>query len=233
MSFLSSLATAVAVLLTTFGVDLNSVAGIDMPVPTEMSTTEVTAAPAETAAASEAPTGAVLPSIAPADGMVSDLVTREQAQSDAQTLLTRMCASVMSGNPYAAPDFVADAPGTRIAARWSEYMSARTGGADDTRIVAFSRPGVAPKFKTMYSLGGELVVELDCTISLKTASGGDAVSTFTLSLGYVDKGGARSITSIGMAGDAGFDALKSAVGDAQDAAAIDAAIDAAIAALKA
>lgn len=233
MTFLSGLAALLAILLMVFGVNLNGLDGSPMPTsqPTasiapeaSMAVGETTPVPQATSEAS-APTGAAV--------VTDSWLDEDAARADAQSLLTALYGGMM-GESYTAPAFVADTAGTRLAARWVDYMRARMALSDDVKLVSFNRPGVVPTLSGMQAVVGQaneqLRVTTSCQLSLNTAAGSEYSKQLTLALTYEHAAdGTQSVVAIEIQGDADYDALVQATSGCTTAAEIDAAVDAAIA----
>ena len=241
MSFLSVLATIVAVLLMAFGVNLTAlVGGEPAPVATvapaaatdaPQPDASVSPDPSATAEATAEPTPE--PSAQPTSGaeVVDGFISRDDAEADVQTLATGMYAGIMSGAAYARPEILADTDATHLALRWVDYETARYAVAGDDKLTAFARPGVVPQTRAMFMEGELIVAQVDCALSLKTASGGDVNTRLTFVLKYEQSGDSGVIVALEIVGDDDYDALRAQLADGADSAAIDAAVDAAIAAL--
>lgn len=243
MSFLSDIATALAIILVSCGVNLTEISGgevsvpaaiaTEAPVTTESATPEPTAEsetdPAQPAASPEATASADVQSAQSA--VTASFVTEAEVESDVQTLATQMYAGIISGVKYQAPAIVEDNADTHLSTRWVDYMAASTARDDSTKLTAFSRPGVVPAFRSMYADGAYIVAVSDCTVTLKNASGETQENRLTFTLKYANNVSGRSIVSIDINGDADYDTLKSALDAGADVSAIDASVDSAISAL--
>lgn len=243
MSFLSDIATALAIILVSCGVNLTEISGGEVSVPaaiateapatTESSTPEPTAEsktdPAQPAASPEATASADVQSAQSA--VTASFVTEAEVESDVQTLATQMYAGIISGVKYQAPAIVEDNADTHLSTRWVDYMAASTARDDSTKLTAFSRPGVVPAFRSMYADGAYIVAVSDCTVTLKNASSETQETRLTFTLKYANNVSGRSIVSIDINGDADYDTLKSALDAGADVSAIDASVDSAISAL--
>lgn len=243
MSFLSDIATALAIILVSCGVNLTEISGGEVSVPaaiateapatTESATPEPTAEsesnPAQPAASPEAAASADVQS-AQSD-VTASFVTEAEVESDVQTLATQMYAGIISGVKYQAPAIVEDNADTHLSTRWVDYMAASTARDDSTKLTAFSRPGVVPAFRSMYADGAYIVAVSDCTVTLKNASSETQENRLTFTLKYANNVSGRSIVSIDINGDADYDTLKSALDAGADVSAIDASVDSAISAL--
>ncbi len=243
MSFLSDIATALAIILVSCGVNLTEISGGEVSVPaaiateapatTESATPEPTAEsetdPAQPAASPEAATSADLQSAQSA--VTASFVTEVEVESDVQTLATQMYAGIISGVKYQAPAIVEDNADTHLSTRWVDYMAASTARDDSTKLTAFSRPGVVPAFRSMYADGAYIVAVSDCTVTLKNASNETQETRLTFTLKYTNNVSGRKIVSIDINGDADYDTLKSALDAGADVSAIDASVDSAISAL--
>ena len=243
MSFLSDIATALAIILVSCGVNLTEISGGEVSVPTAIATE----APATTESATPEPTAesetdpaqpAALPeATAPADvqsaqsAVAASFVTEAEVESDVQTLATQMYAGIISGVKYQAPAIVEDNADTHLSTRWVDYMAASTARDDSTKLTAFSRPGVVPAFRSMYADGAYIVAVSDCTVTLKNASSETQETRLTFTLKYANNVSGRKIVSIDINGDADYDTLKSALDAGADVSAIDASVDSAISAL--
>ena len=243
MSFLSDIATALAIILVSCGVNLTEISGGEVSVPAAIATE----APATTESATPKPTAesetdpaqpAASPEVtAPADvqsaqsAVAASFVTEAEVESDVQTLATQMYAGIISGAKYRAPAIVEDNADTRLSTRWVDYMAASTARDDSTKLTAFSRPGVVPAFRSMYADGAYIVAVSDCTVTLKNASGETQETRLTFTLKYANNVSGRKIVSIDINGDADYDTLKSALDAGADVSAIDASVDSAISAL--
>ena len=178
MSFLSDIATALAIILVSCGVNLTEISGGEVSVPaaiateapatTESATPEPTAAsetdPAQPAASPEVAASADVQSAQSA--VTASFVTEAEVESDVQTLATQMYAGIISGVKYQAPAIVEDNADTHLSTRWVDYMAASTARDDSTKLTAFSRPGVVPAFRSMYADGAYIVAVSDCTVTL-------------------------------------------------------------------
>ena len=243
MSFLSDIATALAIILVSCGVNLTEISGGEVSVPaaiateapatTESATTEPTAEsetdPAQPAASPEAAASADVQSSQSA--VTASFVTEAEVESDVQTLATQMYAGIISGVKYQAPAIVEDNADTHLSTRWVDYMAASTARDDSTKLTAFSRPGVVPAFRSMYADGAYIVAVSDCTVTLKNASSETQETRLTFTLKYANNVSGRKIVSIDINGDADYDTLKSALDAGADVSAIDASVDSAISAL--
>ena len=243
MSFLSDIATALAIILVSCGVNLTEISGGEVSVPaaiateapatTESATPEPTAEsesnPAQPAASPEAAASADVQS-AQSD-VTASFVTETEVESDVQTLATQMYAGIISGAKYQAPAIVEDNADTHLSTRWVDYMAASTARDDSTKLTAFSRPGVVPAFRSMYADGAYIVAVSDCTVTLKNASSETQETRLTFTLKYANNVSGRKIVSIDINGDADYDTLKSALDAGADVSAIDASVDSAISAL--
>ena len=243
MSFLSDIATALAIILVSCGVNLTEISGGEVSVPaaiateapatTESATPEPTAEsetdPAQPAASPEAAASADVQSAQSA--VTASFVTEAEVESDVQTLATQMYAGIISGVKYQAPAIVEDNTDTHLSTRWVDYMAASTARDDSTKLTAFSRPGVVPAFRSMYADGAYIVAVSDCTVTLKNASSETQENRLTFTLKYANNVSGRSIVSIDINGDADYDTLKSALDADADISVIDASVDSAISAL--
>lgn len=243
MSFLSDIATALAIILVSCGVNLTEISGGEVSVPaaiateapatTESATPEPTAEsetdPAQPAASPEAAASADVQSAQSA--VTASFVTEAEVESDVQTLATQMYVGIISGVKYQAPAIVEDNADTHLSTRWVDYMAASTARDDSTKLTAFSRPGVVPAFRSMYADGAYIVAVSDCTVTLKNASSETQETRLTFTLKYANNVSGRSIVSIDINGDADYDTLKSALDAGADVSAIDASVDSAISAL--
>ena len=243
MSFLSDIATALAIILVSCGVNLTEISGGEVSVPaaiateapatTESATPEPTAEsetdPAQPAASPEAAASADVQSAQSA--VTASFVTEAEVESDVQTLVTQMYAGIISGVKYQAPAIVEDNADTHLSTRWVDYMAASTARDDSTKLTAFSRPGVVPAFRSMYADGAYIVAVSDCTVTLKNASSETQETRLTFTLKYANNVSGRSIVSIDINGDADYDTLKSALDAGADISVIDASVDSAISAL--
>lgn len=243
MSFLSDIATALAIILVSCGVNLTEISGGEVSVPaaiateapatTESATPEPTAEsetdPAQPAASPEAAASADVQSAQSA--VTASFVTEAEVESDVQTLATQMYAGIISGVKYQAPAIVEDNADTHLSTRWVDYMAASTARDDSTKLTAFSRPGVVPAFRSMYADGAYIVAVSDCTVTLKNASGETQETRLTFTLKCANNVSGRKIVSIDINGDADYDTLKSALDAGADVSAIDASVDSAISAL--
>ena len=243
MSFLSDIATALAIILVSCGVHLTEISGGEVSVPaaiateapatTESATPEPTAEsetdPAQPAASPEATAPADVQSAQSA--VAASFVTEAEVESDVQTLATQMYAGIISGVKYQAPAIVEDNADTHLSTRWVDYMAASTARDDSTKLTAFSRPGVVPAFRSMYADGAYIVAVSDCTVTLKNASSETQETRLTFTLKYANNVSGRKIVSIDINGDADYDTLKSALDAGADVSAIDASVDSAISAL--
>ena len=243
MSFLSDIATALAIILVSCGVNLTEISGGEVSVPaaiateapatTESSTPEPTAEsetdPAQPAASPEAAASADVQSAQSA--VTASFVTEAEVESDVQTLATQMYAGIISGVKYQALAIVEDNADTHLSTRWVDYMAASTAHDDSTKLTAFSRPGVVPAFRSMYADGAYIVAVSDCTVTLKNVSSETQETRLTFTLKYANNVSGRSIVSIDINGDADYDTLKSALDAGADVSAIDASVDSAISAL--
>ena len=243
MSFLSDIATALAIILVSCGVNLTEISGGEVSVPaaiateapatTESVTPEPTAEsetdPAQPAASPEAAASADVQSAQSA--VTASFVTEAEVESDVQTLATQMYAGTISGVKYQAPAIVEDNADTHLSTRWVDYMAASTARDDSTKLTAFSRPGVVPAFRSMYADGAYIVAVSDCTVTLKNASSETQETRLTFTLKYTNNVSGRKIVSIDINGDADYDTLKSALDAGADVSAIDASVDSAISAL--
>ena len=243
MSFLSDIATALAIILVSCGVNLTEISGGEVSVPaaiateapatTESATPEPTAEsetdPAQPAASPEAAASADVQSAQSA--VTASFVTEAEVESDVQTLATQMYAGIISGVKYQAPAIVEDNADTHLSTRWVDYMAASTVRNDSTKLTAFSRPGVVPAFRSMYADGAYIVAVSDCTVTLKNASSETQETRLTFTLKYANNVSGRKIVSIDINGDADYDTLKSALDAGADVSAIDASVDSAISAL--
>lgn len=243
MSFLSDIATALAIILVSCGVNLTEISGGEVSVPaaiateapatTESATPEPTAEsetdPAQPAASPEAAASADVQSAQSA--VTASFVTEAEVESDVQTLATQMYAGIISGVKYQAPAIVEDNAYTHLSTRWVDYMAASTARDDSTKLTAFSRPGVVPAFRSMYADGAYIVAVSDCTVTLKNASSETQETRLTFTLKYANNVSGRKIVSIDINGDADYDTLKSALDAGADVSAIDASVDSAISAL--
>lgn len=243
MSFLSDIATALAIILVSCGVNLTEISGGEVSVPaaiaTEAPTTTGSATPEPTA---ESETDPAQPAASPeatasADvqsaqsAVTASFVTEAEVESDVQTLATQMYAGIISGVKYQAPAIVEDNADTHLSTRWVDYMAASTARDDSTKLTAFSRPGVVPAFRSMYADGAYIAAVSDCTVTLKNASGETQENRLTFTLKYANNVSGRNIVSIDINGDADYDTLKSALDAGADVSAIDASVDSAISAL--
>lgn len=243
MSFLSDIATALAIILVSCGVNLTEISGGEVSVPaaiaTEAPTTTGSATPEPTA---ESETDPAQPAASPEAAASADVqsaqsavtasfVTEAEVESDVQTLATQMYAGIISGVKYQAPAIVEDNADTHLSTRWVDYMAASTARDDSTKLTAFSRPGVVPAFRSMYADGAYIVAVSDCTVTLKNASGETQENRLTFTLKYANNVSGRKIVSIDINGDADYDTLKSALDAGADVSAIDASVDSAISAL--
>ena len=243
MSFLSDIATALAIILVSCGENLPDIPGgeesapaaiaTEAPATTESATPEPTAEsepdPAQPAASPEASASADVQSAQSA--VTASFVTEAEVESDVQTLATQMYAGIISGVKYQAPAIVEDNADTHLSTRWVDYMAASTARDDSTRLTAFSRPGVVPAFRSMYADGAYIVAVSDCTVTLKNASSETQENRLTFTLKYANNVSGRKIVSIDINGDADYDTLKSALDAGADVSAIDASVDSAISAL--
>ena len=243
MSFLSDIATALAIILVSCGVNPTESSGGEVSVPaaiateapatTESATPEPTAEsetdPAQPAASPEASASADVQSAQSA--VTASFVTEAEVESDVQTLATQMYAGIISGVKYQAPAIVEDNADTHLSTRWVDYMAASTARDDSTKLTAFSRPGVVPAFRSMYADGAYIVAVSDCTVTLKNASSETQETRLTFTLKYANNVSGRKIVSIDINGDADYDTLKSALDAGADVSAIDASVDSAISAL--
>lgn len=243
MSFLSDIATALAIILVSCGVNLTEISGGEVSVPaaiateapatTESATPEPTAEsetdPAQPAASPEAAASADVQSAQSA--VTASFVTEAEVESDVQMLATQMYAGIISGVKYQAPAIVEDNADTHLSTRWVDYMAASTARDDSTKLTAFSRPGVVPAFRSMYADGAYIVAVSDCTVTLKNASSETQESRLTFTLKYANNVSGRKIVSIDINGDADYDTLKSALDAGADISVIDASVDSAISAL--
>lgn len=243
MSFLSDIATALAIILVSCGVNLTEISGGEVSVPaaiateapatTESATPEPTAEsetdPAQPAASPEAAASADVQSAQSA--VTASFVTEAEVESDVQTLATQMYVGIISGVKYQAPAIVEDNADTHLSTRWVDYMAASTARDDSTKLTAFSRPGVVPAFRSIYADGAYIVAVSDCTVTLKNASSETQETRLTFTLKYANNVSGRSIVSIDINGDADYDTLKSALDAGADVSAIDASVDSAISAL--
>ncbi len=243
MSFLSDIATALAIILVSCGVNLTEISGGEVSVPaaiateapatTESATPEPTAEsetdPAQPAASPEATASADVQSAQSA--VAASFVTEAEVESDVQTLATQMYAGIISGVKYQAPAIVEDNADTHLSTRWVDYMAASTARDDSTKLTAFSRPGVVPAFRSMYADGEYIVAVSDCTVTLKNASSETQETRLTFTLKYANNVSGRKIVSIDINGDADYDTLKSALDAGADVSAINASVDSAISAL--
>ena len=243
MSFLSDIATALAIILVSCGVNLTEISGGEVSVPaaiateapatTESATPEPTAEsetdPAQPAASPEATASADVQSAQSA--VTASFVTEAEVESDVQTLATQMYAGIISGVKYQAPAIVEDNADTHLSTRWVDYMAASTARDDSTKLTAFSRPGVVPAFRSIYADGAYIVAVSDCTVTLKNASGETQETRLTFTLKYANNVSERKRVSIDINGDADYDTLKSALDAGADVSAIDASVDSAISAL--
>lgn len=243
MSFLSDIATALAIILVSCGVNLTEISGGEVSVPaaiaTEAPTTTGSATPEPTA---ESETDPAQPAASPeatasADvqsaqsAVTASFVTEAEVESDVQTLATQMYAGIISGVKYQAPAIVEDNADTHLSTRWVDYMAASTARDDSTKLTAFSRPGVVPAFRSMYADGAYIVAVSDCTVTLKNASSETQETRLTFTLKYTNNVSGRKIVSIDINGNADYDTLKSALDAGADISAIDASVDSAISAL--
>ena len=243
MSFLSDIATALAIILVSCGVNLTEISGGEVSVPaaiateapatTESATPEPTAEsetdPAQPAASPEATASADVQSAQSA--VTASFVTEAEVESDVQTLATQMYAGIISGVKYQAPAIVEDNADTHLSTRWVDYMAASTARDDSTKLTAFSRPGVVPAFRSIYADGAYIVAVSDCTVTLKNASGETQETRLTFTLKDANNVSERKRVSIDINGDADYDTLKSALDAGADVSAIDASVDSAISAL--
>ena len=243
MSFLSDIATALAIILVSCGVNLTEISGGEVSVPaaiateapaaTESATSDPTAEPeadpAQPAVSPEATASADVQSAQSA--VAASFVTEAEVESDVQTLATQIYAGIISGVKYQAPAIVEDNADTHLSTRWVDYMAASTARDDSTKPIAFSRPGVVPAFRSMYADGAYIVAVSDCTVTLKNASGETQETRLTFTLKYANNVSGRSIVSIDINGDADYDTLKSALPAGADVSAIDASVDSAISVL--
>ena len=243
MSFLSDIATALAIILVSCGVNLTEISGGEVSVPaaiateapatTGSATPEPTAEsetdPAQPAASPEAAASADVQSAQSA--VTASFVTEAEVESDVQTLATQMYAGIISGVKYQAPAIVEDNADTHLSTRWVDYMAASTARDDSTKLTAFSRPGVVPAFRSMYADGAYIVAVSDCTVTLKNASSETQETRLTFTLKYANNVSGRNIVSIDINGDADYDTLKLALDAGADVSAIDASVDSAISAL--
>lgn len=243
MSFLSDIATALAIILVSCGVNLTEISGGEVSVPAaiateapatiESATPEPTAEsetdPAQPAASPEVTASADVQSAQSA--VTASFVTEAEVESDVQTLATQMYAGIISGVKYQAPAIVEDNADTHLSTRWVDYMAASTARDDSTKLTAFSRPGVMPAFRSMYADGAYIVAVSDCTVTLKNASSETQENRLTFTLKYANNVSGRKIVSIDINGDADYDTLKSALDAGADVSAIDASVDSAISAL--
>ena len=243
MSFLSDIATALAIILVSCGVNLTEISRGEVSVPaaiateapatTESATPEPTAEsetdPTQPAASPEATASADVQSAQSA--VTASFVTEAEVESDVQTLATQMYAGIISGVKYQAPAIVEDNADTHLSTRWVDYMAASTARDDSTKLTAFSRPGVVPAFRSMYADGAYIVAVSDCTVTLKNASSETQETRLTFTLKYANNVSGRKIVSIDINGDADYDTLKSALDAGADISAIDASVDSAISAL--
>lgn len=242
MSFLSDIATALAIILVSCGVNLTEISGGEVSVPaaiateapatTESVTPEPTVEsesnPAQPAASPEAAASADVQSAQSA--VTASFVTEAEVESDVQTLATQMYAGIISGVKYQAPAIVEDNADTHLSTRWVDYMAASTARDDSTKLTAFSRPGIVPAFRSMYADGAYIVAVSDCTVTLKNASSETQETRLTFTLKYANNVSGRKIVSIDINGDADYDTLKSALDAGADVSAIDASVDSAISA---
>ena len=194
MSFLSVLATIVAVLLMAFGVNLTALVGGE-PAPVDTIAPAATDAPLPDASESPDP------------------------------------SATAEATAYARPEILADTDATHLALRWVDYETARYAAAGDDKLTAFARPGVVPQTRAMFMEGELIVAQVDCALSLKTASGGDVNTRLTFVLKYEQSGDSGVIVALEIVGDDDYDALRAQLADGADSAAIDASVDAAIATL--
>ena len=243
MSFLSDIATALAIILVSCGVNLTEISGGEVSVPaaiaTEVPATTESATPEPTAESETDPTQpAASPEVAASadvqsaqSAVTASFVTEAEVESDVQTLATQMYAGIISGVKYQAPAIVEDNADTHLSTRWVDYMAASTARDDSTKLTAFSRPGVVPAFRSMYADGAYIVAVSDCTVTLKNASSETQENRLTFTLKYANNVSGRSIVSIDINGDADYDTLKSALDAGADVSAIDASVDSAISAL--
>lgn len=243
MSFLSDIATALAIILVSCGVNLTEISGGEVSVPaaiaTEVPATIESATPEPTAESETDPAqpAASPKAVASADvqsaqsAVTASFVTEAEVESDVQTLATQMYAGIISGVKYQAPAIVEDNADTHLSTRWVDYMAASTARDDSTKLTAFSRPGVVPAFRSMYADGAYIVAVSDCTVTLKNASSETQENRLTFTLKYANNVSGRKIVSIDINGDADYDTLKSAQDAGADISAIDASVDSAISAL--
>ena len=237
MSFLSDIATALAIILVSCGVNLTEISGGEVSVPAVIATE----APATTESATPEPTAesetdpaqpAASADVQSAQSAVAaSFVTETEVESDVQTLATQMYAGIISGVKYQAPAIVEDNADTHLSTRWVDYMAASTARDDSTKLTAFSRPGVVPAFRSMYADGAYVVAVSDCTVTLKNASSETQETRLTFTLKYANNVSGRKVVSIDINGDADYDTLKSALDAGADVSAIDASVDSAISAL--
>lgn len=243
MSFLSDIATALAIILVSCGVNLTEISGGEVSVPAAIATeapattgsatpeptVESETDPAQPAASPEAAASADVQSAQSA--VTASFVTEAEVESDVQTLATQMYAGIISGVKYQAPAIVEDNADTHLSTRWVDYMAASTARDDSTKLTAFSRPGVVPAFRSMYADGAYIVAVSDCTVTLKNVSSETQETRLTFTLKYANNVSGRKIVSIDINGDADYDTLKSALDAGADVSAIDASVDSAISAL--
>lgn len=237
MTFISDIATTLAIILVACGVNLTDMTNGNVSVPAAIATE----APATTESATAEPTGE--PSADPAqpetspdalaaqDVAIADFVTENDVVGDVQSLATQMYAGIISGVKYQAPTVVEDNADTHLSTRWVDYVAAKTARDDSTKLIAFLRPGVVPEFKSMYADGEYIVAQADCTITLKTASGANQEAKLGFMLKYADSAAGRSIVALSISGDADYDTLKAMLPSDADMSAMDASVDAAISAL--
>lgn len=233
MTFLSGLATLLAILLMVFGVNLTETGNAPASQTQDAAPHLTDALPSQSPAAGtqgETPAGTAS---APDQLAASESwLSQADALRDAQTLVTSMFNAASGERAYTPPAFVSDTDGTRLAVRWVDYLRARTALSPDTKLAAFKRPGVVPVLKGIYADGERLMSVSECLVSMQTASAADYESSIVLKLIYErDSQGRPVVVNIDISGDSDFDALKSAAGENADAAKIDGAVDAAIAGL--
>ena len=157
MSFLSDIATALAIILVSCGVNLTEISGGEVSVPaaiateapatTESATPEPTAEsetdPAQPAASPEATASADVQSAQSA--VTASFVTEAEVESDVQTLATQMYAGIISGVKYQAPAIVEDNADTHLSTRWVDYMAASTARDDSTKPDSIFPPGCSTR----------------------------------------------------------------------------------------
>ncbi len=233
MTLLSWLAALLAMLLMAFGVNLSELSGDVQGGTPAVATQAPQVAPSDAAQAPGATEQALAPTDA-AQGAV-DWLDQDAVLADAQSLVTALYGGMM-GESYTAPAFVADTAGTRLAARWVDYMRVRMARSEETQLKSFNRPGVVPTLNSIQAVAGaepeRVRAEVACKLSLNTVTGGEYTKNLTLRMTYErTSDGTEKVVEIDIDGDAAYDTLGIVTSGHTTIDEIDAAVDSAIASL--